>query len=132
MTRLPFLLILGALALTACHAGVVTEPVGEPARITLRATPVEGALQLDALVDYGPMGGVPATVTYDSGGKVIGTQTERTALQPTAADPWDYKYSLTVPATAGVTYNLFSRVTWTAADGLARTLDSEPVTVTVP
>jgi hypothetical protein len=121
------------LALNSCSKFEV-EPVGEPYRVTLQvSSATSGLAQLDGLVDYGPFGGVNATVDFSDGQTVIASTSARIAGTEADAKLWDYKFSSEAKLKSGQTYNLTATVHWNSPkDGVAKTLKSEPVKFLVP
>lgn len=113
---------------TSCNQPI-TDPAGEPFRITLQvAQPTAGstAVTLSALVDYGPMGGVPATVEFLNGSDVLGSTSEREPLTTNAQNPWDYKFQKQIELQREMEYNLQAKIRWTSK-GMEKTLTSDVI-----
>ena len=123
------LLLGSALVLVTSCNQPITDPVGEPFRISLQvAQPSAGSttVNMTALVDYGPMGGVPATVEFLDDSTVLGSTSEREPLVPDTQNPWDYKFQKQIELRKDTDYNLKARIRWTSK-GVEKTLTSDVV-----
>lgn len=123
------LLVGSALLLATSCNQPITDPVGEPVQITLQVSQPSAdstAVNLIALVDYGPMGGVPATVEFLNGNTVLGSTSDRQSLKADTQNPWDYKFQKQVELQKETDYNLQARIRWTSG-GVEKTLTSDAV-----